>query len=527
MHPFFTRLRISLSRASKEPCIGDEGASGWSQAGSPSELAWGPQDLPSDGVVRLNEAGKIKNVSARALELLHGSPSAKAGVDFWDAVPEDVAEQYQEATVNALTASAHHAFVAHDKFEGGWVRYTFRKTTSGYTVNLKDVASTQRLMQALDDSERYKQLMFEANPNAMWIFDSMSLRILAVNRAAVEFYGIPRNQFLTLSLGALFPDEDDAALLSSLHRHQSRGDEPLDLLLCKQKKMSGQLALVELACAQVSWNGRQSVFVSLVDITERHLADSTLRRNNAELEQALAKRQDELKNANRDLTAFAYALSHDLQGPLHAANGFATRLVEKYAAALDEPGRHYLRRIQASTRQLAKYLEDLRMLVQLPRLVRNCEQVDLTPICRAIFDDLRKRNPSRVATIEIEDSLPLMGDKALLVTALACLLDNAWKFTSKKPEAWITVGLLPGTNAGEVVVWVSDNGAGFDPAYSDKLFTPFQRLHSSADFAGNGLGLAIVKRVVEKHSGKVWAKTGDPAGARFFMSFPQGAVGPL
>ena len=462
--------------------------------------------------------------SARALELLHCSPSAQAGLDFWDVVPEHVAEQYYDATVNALTTSAHHAFVAHDKFEAGWVRYTFRKTASGYAVNLKDVASTQRLMQALDDSERYNQLMFEENPSAMWIFDSISLRILAVNRVAVEFYGIPRNQFLTLSVGALFPDEDDAAVLSLLQPNPQRGNAPLDLLLCKQKRMNGPLALVELACARVSWNGRQAVFVNLVDITERHLADSALRRNNAELEQALARREDELKNANRDLTAFTYALSHDLQGPLLAANGFASRLAEKYASALDDPGRHYLRRIQVSTRQLEKYLEDLRMLVRLPRLVPNREQVDLTSLCRAIFNDLRNRDPARVVTIEMEDSLSLMADKAQLITALACLLDNAWKFTSKKPEAWIKVGLLPGTIAGEVVLRVSDNGAGFDPAYSEKLFTPFQRLHSSADFAGNGLGLAIAKRVVEQHSGKVWAETGDQAGARFFMSFPQGAV---
>ena len=522
MHPFFARFKISGAR--KEPRIGGQGASGWSQALASPELAREPQDLATDGVVRLNKGGQIMDVSARALELLQCSPSPKAGLDFWDVVPEKVAEQHQDATVHALTTSAHYAFVAHDRFEAVWVQYSFRKTTSGYAIHLKDVASTQTLMQALDDSERYNKLMFEANPNAMWIFDSVSLRILAVNRAAVEFYGIPRSQFLSLSLGALFPDEDAAALLGSLHRHQTRANAPFDLLLCKQKRMNGPLALVELACAHVSWKGRQSVFVSLVDVTERHLADRALRRNNAELEQALAKRQDELKDANRDLTAFTYALSHDLQGPLHAANGFATRLAEKYAAALDETGRHYLRRIQASTRQLAKYVEDLRMLVQLPRLVGNFEQVDLTPLCRALFNDLRKRDPTRVATIELEDSLPLMGDKAQLLTALACLLDNAWKFTSRKPEAWIKVGLQPGTIAGEVVLWVSDNGAGFDPAYSEKLFTPFQRLHSSADFAGNGLGLAIVKRVVEKHGGKVWAETGGQAGARFFMSFPKAAV---
>lgn len=501
------------------------GNSAFGGGAAPAELAWGPRDLASDGVMLLNESGQIIEVNARALELLHGSPSAGVGLDFWEAVPGEIAEQHQSATANALTTSVQHAFVAHHKFEDSWVRYTFRKALLGYVVNLRDVASTQRLLQSLDDSQRFNQLIFEANPNAMWIFDSASLRILAVNQAAVEFYGIPRNKFMTLSLGALFPGEEGAALLSSLSPGPKGGDATPDLLLCKQKKMNGQLALVELAFGHVRWNGHQSVFVSLADVTERHHVDSALRLANAELEQALAARQDELKSVNRDLTAFTYAVSHDLQGPLHAANGFATMLAEKYASALDAPGRHYVDRIQASTRQLAKYLEDLRILVQLPRLVGSIEEVDLTPLCLALFKNLRNRDPARVATIELEDSLPLIADKRLLITALACLLDNAWKFTSKKPEAWIKVRLLPGEIAGEVVLWVSDNGAGFDAAYSDKLFTPFQRLHSSADFSGNGLGLAIVKRVAEMHAGKVWAETNGQAGASFFMSFPQGAEG--
>ncbi|HAL39150.1 MAG TPA: PAS domain-containing sensor histidine kinase, partial [Polaromonas sp.] len=108
-----------------------------------------------------------------------------------------------------------------------------------------------------------------------------------------------------------------------------------------------------------------------------------------------------------------------------------------------------------------------------------------------------------------------------------CLLENAWKFTSKKTEAWIKVALLPGKTPGELVLQVTDNGAGFDAAYSAKLFTAFQRLHSSADFSGNGLGLAIVKRVAARHGGHVWAETSEQAGASFFMAFPQGAASDL
>ena len=104
---------------------------------------------------------------------------------------------------------------------------------------------------------------------------------------------------------------------------------------------------------------------------------------------------------------------------------------------------------------------------------------------------------------------------------MACLLDNAWKFTSKRAEGWIKVGLLPGKASGELVLEVADNGAGFDPVYAGNLFTAFQRLHSSADFAGNGLGLAIIKRVAQVHGGTVWAQSPDQAGASFFISLPQ------
>ena len=539
MHRFFKLFKIN--RAGKEHWVNtqdepavqlvrksgdDKSLFGGGQAAlkAPAQFAWGPQDLPSDGVLRLNEVGKILDLNGRALELLHNSPLAKAGLDFWEAVPIEIAEQHQNVAANALMISTQHSFVAHPSFEGGWIRYTFRKTTFGYIVNLRDVASTQKLLHALDENQRYNQLIFEANPNPMWIFDSVSLRVIAVNRSAVEFYGIPRSKFMAINMNALFPEEEGAAFLLSLYPDKNRGDTQLDLRLCKQKKSNGQLALVELGCAHVSWRGQRAVFVSLADTSERHLADSELRRINTELEEALFSREKELKDANRDLSAFAYALSHDLQGPLHAANGFATMLADKYSSALDESGRHYVRRIQAGTRQLAKYLDDLRLLVQLPQQVEPWDLVDLTPLCQSLFKDLRKRDPARLAVIELEVSMPLMCDKRLLTTALACLLDNAWKFTSKKPEAWITVGLMSGESAGEIVMWVADNGAGFDTVYRDKLFTPFQRLHSSADFPGNGLGLAIVKRVAERHAGKVWAETSGDAGAKFFMSFPQGAV---
>ncbi len=485
---------------------------------------WGPLDLTGDGIVLLDAKLAITDANALALELLQSTRSALAGREFWDIVAEEIAEQHQGATESALASAVQHCFVAHQQFADSWTEYSFRRHATGYVVNLRDVGAAQRQQQSLANSERYNQVIFEANPNAMWVFDAVSLRIFAANQAAVGFYRMSRAKFVTLGVAALFPDGDASAMLDSLQANMGSKDVRPRLSLCKQQKMDGQQALVELAWSLIDWNDQQAVMVSVADISQRHLADSSLRRANAELEQALAARQNELQSARHDLLAFTQAISSDLQDSLHAAHGFSVRLAEKYSAALDDSGRHYVKRIQASIRQLSKLVDDLRTLSQLSQRTGLPEVFDLVPACQALVAELRKRDPGRVVTIEMQASLRVVADRNVLVTALACLLENAWKFTSRKSEAWIKLGLTPGKTPGELVLEVSDNGAGFDPVYSGKLFTAFQRLHSSADFPGNGLGLAIVKRVAELHGGSAWAESSDQAGASFFMALPRASA---
>ena len=510
-----------------------QSASGKWQAGLAGE-AWAGQepverhtesvdldlDLNLDGRLVLDAQWQIAEINTRALVLLNCRMQALEGFDLWDVVPDEISEQYQVETSNALASSSHHAFVAHDKFEGTWIEFTFWKQGTGYVVNLRDVASIKKLHKRLDDSERTNQLIFDVNPNAMWIFDARSLRILAANRAAVAFYGIAHKRFLTLTMSALFPEDDGAMLLDFVSTGKVGLQARLDPLLCKQMKMDGQAVLVELACGHVNWNGHPAVLVSLADVGGRRSTDLAIKQVPAAHDRELAGLRDQLKNTEFDLTALTYALSNDLRGPLHAANGFAAMLADKYAAVLGDTGQHYLRRIQGSTRQMAKLVHYLLTLVQLPPVTSTPERIDLSPICRDIIEDLRSGDPSRTVTVEIEGSMPLVCDRKLMVTALACLLENAWKFTANKTEGWIKIGLQSGKAPGELVMLVMDNGAGFDAAYTDKLFTAFQRLHSSAEFPGNGLGLAIVKRVAERHGGAVWAES-DHTGASFFMSFPQ------
>ena len=490
-------------------------------AASPAaDVPAGLLDFLNDGVVVLDAGGQITHINARAQVALHGVLVSFIGQSFWEVVPEELAELHQQATRKALKSSDQHAFVFNDKFEDSCLEYCIRRHQKGYVVSIRDVGPTQALERLLEGNERYNQLVFEANPNVMWLFDSNTLRILAVNEAAIYFYGIPRKQFLKLNAGALFPDGEGAILMSALENREASRYSHIDPQLCKQRKMDGTLLLVELAFGHVSWGGHHAVLASISDVSERHLADRTLRRENIEMEQELDALKTELACSNRDMASFTHALSNDLQAPLHATNGFAAMLAEKYAAVLDAPGRHYISRIQASTRQLARLVDDLRTLVQLPPLSRELNVVDLAPICQNILADLRKKAPDRLVTVEMDATLPLLCDPILVSTALSALLENAWKFTSRKAEAWIKVEIKAGETANERVLQVADNGAGFDPAYVAKLFTPFQRLHSSADFAGHGLGLGIVKRIALRHGGRVWAESAE-SGASFFIGFPQ------
>ncbi|NDP62715.1 ATP-binding protein [Polaromonas sp.] len=479
---------------------------------------WGIEDLTLDGIVLLDHQLVVVDANPRALGFLHTSLSVISGYSLWDVVSQETASQHEEAAKQALVDSDQYVFVVHESFENSWVEYTLRRCAAGYIANLREAGPAQKYQRLLEDSKRYNQLIFEANPNVMWVFDRTSLQIFAVNQAAIRFYGIARKTFMTLGMDALFPEGEGAELLHSLHTGKEGQSE---MRLCRQKKMDGKAVLVELAWSQVKWNGHEAVLVSLADISDRHMADTVLKKSNAELQQTLLAQQAELKNARHDLLTFTQAVSTDLQDSLHVAQGFAARLAEKYSPVLDDQGLHYVRRIQASISQLARLVDDLRTLAQLPLRSGTLEMVDLVPVCRSLFADLRKIDPDRDVTIEMDSSLMLVGNRGLLTTALFCLLDNAWKFTAKKSEAWIKVGLLPGKLPGEMILLVADNGAGFDPVYSGNLFTAFQRLHSSADFTGNGLGLAIVKRVAQLHGGTVWAESPEQMGASFSMSLPQ------
>ncbi|MDP2034068.1 MAG: ABC transporter substrate-binding protein [Polaromonas sp.] len=256
---------------------------------------------------------------------------------------------------------------------------------------------------------------------------------------------------------------------------------------------------------------------SAQDITERKQAQESILRLNAELEERVRQRTSQLESVNRELEAFSYSVSHDLRSPLNTIDGFSQLMERMTLDKVGDQGRHYLSRIRAGTRQMGELIEGLLSLAKLSRDPLRAATVDLAQVARQVIQGCREREPLRRVDVHIPPSLLARGDPLLLSVVMHNLVGNAWKFTSLQPSARIEVGCETGDD-GETVYFVRDNGAGFDMAYADKLFGTFQRLHSSADYAGTGIGLATVKRIVDRHAGRVWARAAEGQGATFYFT---------
>lgn len=230
-----------------------------------------------------------------------------------------------------------------------------------------------------------------------------------------------------------------------------------------------------------------------------------------------ASSRAQYESASQELDDFVYSVSHDLRAPLRRIDGFSQELLNEYAEKLDETGTHYLKRIRKGAQDMGQLIDDLLKLSRISRRNVEKEEFDLGEIAKTVFYDLMDIESEREVDIEIDENLIIVADKGLIRAMLGNLISNALKFTSKKKEAKIHVGST--LSEGEKVFYISDNGVGFDSAYSHKLFKAFSRLHSHHEFSGTGIGLATVKRIMTLHGGTIWADSPDGEGATFYFQF--------
>lgn len=237
------------------------------------------------------------------------------------------------------------------------------------------------------------------------------------------------------------------------------------------------------------------------------------------VEQELRRRTEvelSLNAANEELQAFSYSVSHDLRAPLRTMKGFVSLLLEEYKNKLDDTGRDYLVRIEKNADQMNRLIEDMLSLSKISRKDMVMQDIDLSTLSIAIIDELKKSQPQRQVEISIQSNIHARGDEQLLKIALTNLLSNAWKYTSKALRPRIELGKL--VKDSETVFFVRDNGAGFPMEHINKLFKPFQRLHSDKEFTGTGIGLAIVHQVISRHGGRIWAEGEVGKGATFYFT---------
>ena len=475
-------------------------------------------------------AGRVEFVSGQVEAILGYRPHDfmdDPGLWFRIVHPDDVAV-LRDSTDKIMSGkeTVVREYRLRHKHGGAWRwmedRVVPRVDASGRVVAMfgvaRDVTDRKRAEVALHESRAMFQGFFEYAPDAVVVVNRDG-RIARVNTQTETMFGYHRDELLGKPVEILIPqrfhqkhETHRAGYFPSPHvRPMGAG---LDLY---GRRKDGSEFPVDIVLGPLDTAGGTVVVSMVRDITERKRVEEEIRTLNAELEQRVVDRTAQLEAANKELEAFSYSVSHDLRAPLRGIDGFSQSLLEDYGDRLDAAGADFLRRVRAATQRMGHLIDDLLDLSRVTRSEFRRETVDLSALARGIADDLLKREPERRVEFALAEGVMAEGDVRLLRLALENLLGNAWKFTSKRPQATITFGVGRGAHGGPEY-FVRDDGAGFDMAYADKLFGPFQRLHAITEFEGTGIGLATVQRIVHRHGGQVRAEGAVGQGATFFFT---------
>lgn len=472
----------------------------------------------TDGFCLIDKDWKFTFLNSQAERMLQRSRADLLGKLLWQEFPATMANAIERESRQAVEQQRTTRFETFYQPLETWFDIHVYPTETGIAVYFQDITQRRQehaQLQLLETAvSRLNDMVVITESEA---FGDAGPRIVFVNDAFERHTGYSRHEVIGNTSRLLWGPKTQHAELDRIRAAMEKWERVRSEVVVYTK--AGRELWLEIDLTPITdETGRYTHWVAVErDVTERRQQQQEILGLNSELEDRVLLRTAQLATANRELESFAYSVSHDLRSPLNTIHGFSQLLSKIDAEHISEKGKHYLNRIGVGVMQMGELIEGLLTLAHLSREQLKFEDVDLSALARRMEDDCREREPGRQVQVTVQEGLIAQGDPRLLSAVLQNLLANAWKFTSKQPQAHIEVGSAQGAE-GATIFFVRDNGAGFDMAFTHKLFGTFERLHSPGDFPGTGIGLATVKRVVERHGGQVWAEGKPNGGATFFFT---------
>lgn len=434
----------------------------------------------------------------------------------WPAVKENLRKRLDGA-INDITyvfrGLRKDGSVVYLEVYGSHTEYAGRPAVLG---TLLDITERRKTEDALRESEeRYRTLVDNAQVGIV-VHSAGVMRFVNRKMAGIVRGDYPEQVIGRNVLEFMHPDYRDfvkARISKSLS-----GGAPLPPAEEKLTAMDGTVIEVEINTVPINYRGENCAMAIVQDITARKKAERALREANAELEKRVEERTRQLEEANKELEAFSYSAAHDLKSPLRRIKIFAEMLEKEAGAALKDEPRNYLLTIRRSVTQMSDLVQGLLTLSTTGSKPLKLEPVSLSELAEEAAAEIKAENPGRVMDCSVAELPEVNCDRPMMKQVFVNLLGNAAKYTRGKTPARIEV--FYSLKAGEHVIGVRDNGAGFNMEHVDKLFGVFQRLHKAEDFEGTGIGLSTVRRIIVRHGGRVWAESFPEGGAVFYFSLP-------
>ncbi len=428
-------------------------------------------------------------------------PEDFVGNNIWQMFPKHLGTILEENFRAAMDKREVRRFEVGGKYTCAVYSMAAFPSGEGITVLGSEITEQRRAEEALKESEERFKTLAAASPVGFGVVSMSEGKFLFVNPAYEKAFGYSPDELLNLQSPDIYEDiSDRERILNLLKQNDNKAEYEVKL-----KRRDGSTFWGLCSTRPIIFEGKLALLGAFIDISDRKKAEEDLKKYAADLE-----------TANKELEAFSYSVSHDLRTPLRTLDGFSEMVIMDYGDKLDETGKDYLNRIRKASQTMSRLTEDILKLSRITRADMRRNEVNLSEMAKSIADELKVSQPVRQAEFIIASDIIVNGDKALLQILLSNLLENSWKYSSQCLNTKIEFGVS--RQETRLVYFIKDNGIGFDMKYADKLFQPFQRLHTNKEFPGTGIGLATVQRVIRRHGGEIWADSEIGKGTTFYFT---------